>query len=405
MKVLFTFGGLPHYYNFVLSRLNSLTGVEVVVALPKQNNSTLGAGVKQSDKGINFKIVYLEEKKAFHGNVILKGLKETIIAESPDIIILIWPYILELSYNISLLNFIKKRGVKIILKEIPFMVPKYNDSATYYTSREALEMNENMIPSAKPGIKLTIKSKILAALRKRYYKAVDATVNYIDDAIDIQTSYGVSPEKIFITTNSPDTDLLAEARKRIESLPPIIPENKYRLIHVGRLVAWKRVNLIIKILPRLLAKYPETELVVIGTGPQKAELENLAKKLNVNNSVKFIGGIYDNDTMGRYMSVSAIYILAGMGGLSINEAMSFGKPVVCSLCDGTEKRLVRDNYNGLYFKKGDENSLFEKIDYLFAHQELIIKMGINSLQIIENEVNIHTVLNGYQRAFDYVMSN
>ena len=47
-----------------------------------------------------------------------------------------------------------------------------------------------------------------------------------------------------------------------------------------------------------------------------------------------------------------VYVLAGMGGLSINEAMCYSLPIVCSVCDGTEKHLVYENKNGHFFRDG-----------------------------------------------------
>jgi glycosyltransferase involved in cell wall biosynthesis len=88
-----------------------------------------------------------------------------------------------------------------------------------------------------------------------------------------------------------------------------------------------------------------------------------------------------------------------MGGLSINEAMCFSKPVVCSVADGTEKRLVREGYNGHYFESGSLDSLQEVIKKLFSNPEMIMKMGQRSREIIEKEINIHTVLGNYMEAF------
>jgi glycosyltransferase involved in cell wall biosynthesis len=99
---------------------------------------------------------------------------------------------------------------------------------------------------------------------------------------------------------------------------------------------------------------------------------------------------------------STIYVLAGMGGLSINDAMCFGLPVICSVGDGTEKKLVRDGFNGKYFKEGDEDDLVEKITYLFTHPQLLRQMGHNSTAIIKNEINIHTVVKGFTDAFEFV---
>jgi glycosyltransferase involved in cell wall biosynthesis len=233
----------------------------------------------------------------------------------------------------------------------------------------------------------------------------NAHVNYLEDAYEILGSYGVGKRKIFITYNSPDTDILLNAFKEARLSEPILPENKHRLIHVGRLVKWKKADLLIDAVARLKNKYPDLELVVIGDGPQLEDLKIQAANLALESSVLFVGGVYDPVFLGKYFIASSVYVLAGMGGLSINEAMCFNKPVVCSVCDGTEKKLVREDYNGKYFKDSNLDDLVQKLDYLLANPELIKQMGFNSGEIIKKEVNIHKVISGYVNAFNYVMKD
>jgi glycosyltransferase involved in cell wall biosynthesis len=98
-----------------------------------------------------------------------------------------------------------------------------------------------------------------------------------------------------------------------------------------------------------------------------------------------------------------VYVLCGMGGLSINDAMCFAKPVICSVADGTERRLVREGFNGYYFENGDQGSLNEVVVKLLGDSDKVTTFGVNSLEIIKNEVNIHTVLREYDNAFQYVL--
>jgi glycosyltransferase involved in cell wall biosynthesis len=93
-----------------------------------------------------------------------------------------------------------------------------------------------------------------------------------------------------------------------------------------------------------------------------------------------------------------------MGGLSINDAMFHGLPVVCSVCDGTEKKLVRNGYNGFFFEDGSEDDLVEKIGRLLHDPGTCHGMGRHSRQIIDQEVNINTLIAGYLKAFSFVTS-
>jgi len=406
MKVLFTFGGLPHYSNFILSRLNNIAGLEIIVVVPKRDTGTIGDGVMQTHEGVNFKIIYLKEYKAFYGNFFFKDFIAVLEEEKPNIIVTIWPYILGFASGIFLKKYLRKNNIKLILKEIPFHVSKFNNAYSYYKSKFSLQLNEELKQNEKVNWLFYVKHFILKHVRKYYYnKLVDATVNYIDEAYEIVGSYGVDREKIFISTNSPDTDLIFKANEEIKMLPPILKENPFRIVHIGRLVKWKKTHQLIQAIQLLKEKFPEIELLIIGKGKEQIVLELLAEELGVKENIKFIGGVYGNETLGRYLKASSVYVLAGMGGLSINQAMAFGKPIICSTADGTEKRLVKDKFNGFYFKDDDVNDLAEKIKTIISNNELKKLMGENSLSIIKEDVNVHKVIKEYVAAFNFVSGN
>jgi glycosyltransferase involved in cell wall biosynthesis len=223
------------------------------------------------------------------------------------------------------------------------------------------------------------------------------------EAYEYWESYGITREKIFITRNSPDTDMLFATREKIEAEPRILPHNPYRLLHVGRLVEWKRVDMLMRAFARVRERFPDAELLIIGSGPEEAKLKKLAGELRLGASVCFLGGVYDQELLGRYCLASSLYVLAGMGGLSINEAMCFGLPILCSVCDGTEKVLVHDGVNGRYFKDGEEDDLVDKVTWFFGHPNELKQMGNHSEEIIRNGVNIRTVINRYVDALRYVV--
>ena len=143
----------------------------------------------------------------------------------------------------------------------------------------------------------------------------------------------------------------------------------------------------------------------MGFGPEEENLRQQAARLGAAGRVKFTGGIYEEEKLGQYLHESAVYVLAGMGGLSINDAMCFGKPVICSEADGTEKRLVREDFNGKYFRGGNAEDLAEKIGFLLSDPARLRLFGENSLKIIREELNIHTVLGEYRKAFRYSVSS
>ncbi|RXK50722.1 glycosyltransferase [Aquirufa rosea] len=403
MKLMSLAGGLPHYYNLVLNKMQHEFGVEVVVVVPAGNGATLGAGVFESKSGIEFKVIYTEEYTTYYGKKFFKGLKELILQEKPDILMVNWPYQLAYVFYPSWYRFLREQNVALISKEIPFQVPTYQQAMNYYLRGGGItENNQNHQKSSSPLA--YIKYWLVRESRKRFVNLVDAHINYLDEAKDIHASYGVPPERVFVTANSPDTDYIAQQYAEIKKEE--IPEsNPFRLLHVGRLVKWKQVDLLIQATVQLKSQFPLTELHVVGDGPELASLKTLVESLGAHDYIHFWGGIYDMKELGKITLASGIYVLAGMGGLSINEAMCFGKPVICSVADGTEKKLVKEGINGHYFESGSLSSLVEVISRLFQQPDQIKKMGQASKKIIEQEINIHSVLNNYMEAFRFAIKH
>ena len=145
--------------------------------------------------------------------------------------------------------------------------------------------------------------------------------------------------------------------------------------------------------------FPDTDLVVVGYGPQEEALRRLTAQLGLEDAIHFRGGIYDPNELAVEFAKSSIYVMAGMGGLSINEAMCFRVPIVCSRGDGTEKFLVREGKNGLYFRDGDQGSLTDVLAKLLGDHELRERMGHESRRIIEEELNTQIHVANYLKLF------
>ena len=404
MKVLYIGNALTHYYNLVLSRLNNEPGIELVVIAPAGNGASIGEGVYQTKEGANFRLIELEETRKFKFYLTFKGLSRILKQERPDVVIVPENYLRAFLFDIPVVAAMKSIRAGLILKSIPF---QYSTFEEMMLQINGASVDIASLPSwvnsllRRLGLIRFVKRGALA-VKKFALNFPEAHVNYVQ-AYEYWDSYGISRERIFITRNSPDTDMLFLTREKLEAEQPILPPNPHRLLHVGRLVEWKRVDMLLRAFARIKGRFPGSELLVIGSGPEEEKLKNLALDLQLGSSVSFLGGVYDQQLLGHYYLSSSLYVLAGMGGLSINEAMCFGLPVLCSVCDGTEKVLVREGINGMYFKEGDENDLVEKITWFFEQPNTLQKMGRHSEEIIRSEVNIRTVLKGYVDAVEYTM--
>jgi glycosyltransferase involved in cell wall biosynthesis len=428
LKVMFTFQAAPdtpNYYDFVLNKIHSVRGVEImeVDAVPNQSDAN---AINHPREGADFRIVEVPEYAVRGGDLFLRGLWRQILKEKPDIVVTSLPHLKGFLAHVPTFLLMKAMRIRLILKSIPFrtltrdaMRRELEEELSKGLSRASPRLVGLTCVLRRAGrlggrvagwtnrafdrfrsLKGHVRMRFILWKAGFWWRFPDAHVNYIDDARAIYGSYGVPQDRIFVTYNSPDTEALLAARDRLRAEG--IPRHPRRLIHVGRLVEWKRVDLLIEAVARLRPAFPDLELVVAGEGPKADDWKALARNRGVADCVSFVGGVYSPEALGRQFMASGIYVLGGMGGLSINDAMCFGLPVVCSVCDGTEKHLVNDGKNGAIFRPGDVDDLIAKMSVMLKCHDVCATMGAESLRIIREDVNVQIVVKEYVRAFEHV---
>ena len=123
------------------------------------------------------------------------------------------------------------------------------------------------------------------------------------------------------------------------------------LIYAGRLMAEKRVNLLLEAIVALKLDSPEIILQIIGDGPFRDNLENLASKLKISNQVRFVGRLSTIEEVWQQLAQAKIAIQPsereGFGMFPL-EAMAVGTPVIyCQSDESAVSEIVRDNMEGI----------------------------------------------------------
>ena len=126
-----------------------------------------------------------------------------------------------------------------------------------------------------------------------------------------------------------------------------LSENDRIILTVNRLHPRKRIDLLIRAMPIVLAKIPNAKTVIVGSGPEEKSLKNLVKTLGLNNSVAFTDFVSQAEISGYYESCDIYVHLAKQEpfGLTLIEAQAFGKPVI-TVAEGGPKETVLDGETG-----------------------------------------------------------
>jgi glycosyltransferase involved in cell wall biosynthesis len=153
----------------------------------------------------------------------------------------------------------------------------------------------------------------------------------------------------------------------------------------SRITARKGINYLLEAIEKLLPKHPDIYLKAMGDGNEKENLENLAKELNLEKNVEFIGRIPRENTAPYYQEAS-IFVLPSLNeGMSnaMLEALASGLPLIATDTGGTQE-LLEDGVNGFIVKMKNSQDLAEKMDILIKDSDLRKKMGEESRKKAQN---------------------
>lgn len=130
------------------------------------------------------------------------------------------------------------------------------------------------------------------------------------------------------------------------------------LVYVGRLVAHKQVELLVRVVPGLLELFPQLRVEVIGDGPERHRLQRLAADLGLSSRISFRGRL-DDQTRDQLVSRSWLGVnpSAGEGwGLSVMESAALGVPTVALRVPGLADSVLDGHTGWLCDSAGDLGS-------------------------------------------------
>ena len=120
----------------------------------------------------------------------------------------------------------------------------------------------------------------------------------------------------------------------------------FRFLFIGQLITRKGVDVLLK----SLVKVPRAELMVIGDGPEKEKLQNLARNSGIADRVFWLGQMDAAQVHDRILEADALVLPSredGWGAV-VNESLMAGTPVICSSACGASE-LIRHPWLGTVF--------------------------------------------------------
>ena len=150
-----------------------------------------------------------------------------------------------------------------------------------------------------------------------------------------------------------------------------LPAQAQLLLFVGRAAHEKNIGFLIEMLPRVLARHPNTRLIITGEGPAQDALARQARETGVGAAVLFLGYLHRDGPLQAAYRAADLFVFASRTetqGLVLLEAMALGTPVVSTAVMGTRDVLVEGE--GCLIAEEDLDDFASKVNQLLGDDAL-----------------------------------
>lgn len=210
----------------------------------------------------------------------------------------------------------------------------------------------------------------------------------------LRICFSMANRCVFQTINAREWYGLSVRREKAVIIPNAINEEflsieqslsrRKEIVSVGRLVAQKNFNLLIRAFAEIDSQFSNYKLVIYGEGPLLNELKQLCYDLGVANRVCFPG--YKKN-VGSLIKDAALFVMpSNFEGMpnSLIEAMAMGIPCVSTDCKGGGARsIISSGVNGLLVPIDEKDALKQAMEKLLMNPEFADEIAKNAMHIRE----------------------
>lgn len=226
-----------------------------------------------------------------------------------------------------------------------------------------------------------ITHEALTPMRRRTYPVLYWLLQRLSDGVIVNSEQnrqhmvdtaGMDPGRVKVICSGIDVQGFAGGH------PPRPPNGQFVVGVVGRLSPEKGHAYLLRAIG--LVRHIDCLCLVVGDGPLRHELEQIAIQEGVADRVRFLGFQTDVARVMSQMDVVVMPSLDETFGISIVEAFALKKSVIASDVGGIPE-LVRHGETGLLVRAKDSVALAAAIDYAFTHRSECARMGRNGYEL------------------------
>jgi len=197
--------------------------------------------------------------------------------------------------------------------------------------------------------------------------------------------------------------LFPEIRSNVDPLRQKLGlEDKKVALFTGRIISEKGVEYLVK-----AAKTIKGQVIIAGDGPQRAKLEELIQKMQLNN-VLFLPYVKKYEEFLDLYYLADVFVSPAVWdeplGLTIIEAMAAKTPVIVTRKGGVTM-AVKDGVNGFFVRPRNSTEIASAVNKLFANPGLVRKMGERGRAVVEKRFTWTKIAERFDRLYRNVYLN
>ena len=252
--------------------------------------------------------------------------------------------------------------------------------------------------------KKTIYRKILEAPIQFLERNADAIISYSSFGAEYFKRIGVDASRIFVAVNVIDTDKKKSSFATLDSeeiYKEAHEDSDFNLIFVGAITEEKRLDVLLRAFAQFEQTATRSKLTIVGDGEHFETCKALAEELNLKN-VEFTGQVVDG--VSSFFLGADLFVLPGLGGLAVSDALVHGLPVVASIADGCEKDLLGSGA-GIIDEDLNVESLVGHLSELHDDRARLLRMKTEAVRVVDSVYNIQTYMARIEDCLEYLASS
>jgi glycosyltransferase involved in cell wall biosynthesis len=228
----------------------------------------------------------------------------------------------------------------------------------------------------------TLKMQAYASLDKLVLRSFAKVVAVSNNVARELNRSGVPLNKIVVINNGVDPAAFLNSTDRIRVQLKL--QDFFVIGYVGRLAPEKGLDVLLSSVPGIVRHCPNAHVILVGEGPLRVQLTELAQTLRIESRVKFLGIRSDMADIYRAMDVLVLPSRDEGFPMTILEALAAGKAVVATSV-GQISQLICDHETGLLIQPGSREQLIDAIVELFRSPELMNKVGQQGKHLVTRQ--------------------